>query len=242
MKYRTEETLPAAVVLLLLIAAALPSVALAWTRTDTLRVSAANDDVRLIGSDFSATGTLYHGYLSGDGLASSAHRMPSLIPTGQTITSAYWLPSANSQAGTCTTRVFLQKSNNPGQIANASDFNARTEADSLTTDSITIIGAITWVEGTRYSFEITALMQALYNAGFCDSGEFLILFWLGRNLATSTAYLSLYAYDQSPTEAGWIIVTHETAAESGNRRRRAIIMQGAIARRFPILCQWESVP
>ncbi|MCC6963737.1 MAG: hypothetical protein IT585_10850 [candidate division Zixibacteria bacterium] len=241
---RLCRTILPALIALLLINAAWPCSAVAWTRTDTLRVASANDDVRLIGSDFSNTGTLYHGYLSGDGLASSAHRPMSLIPAGQTITSAYWVPSANSQAGTCTTRVFLQKSNNPSQITSSVDFNARIVADSLTTDSITIIGGITWVEGTRYPFEITALMQQVYNAGFCDSGEFVNLFWLGRNLATSTAYLSLYAYDQSATEAGFIVVTHETAAaEPNNRRRRAIIMQGAIIDdRFPIQCTWTSMP
>ncbi len=165
--------------------------------------------------------------------------MPSLIPAGQTITSAYWVPSANSQAATCTTRVFLEYSNNAAQITSAADFTARTK----TADSITIIGGITWVEGTRYPFEITTLMQAVYNAGYCDSGEYVNLFWLGRNLATSTAYLSLYAYDQSATEAGFIIVTHETAAaEPNSRRRRAIIDMGAIVDRFPILCQWESAP
>lgn len=219
-------------------ALALTQVAAAWTRTDTLRVAAANDDVRLVGSDFSATGTLYNGYLSGDGIASTAHRMQSKIPAGRQITSAYWVPSANSQAGTCTTRVFLQKSNNPSQITSAAIFNARIVADSLTTDSITIIGGITWVEGTRYPFEITTLMQQVYNAGFCDSGEYVNLFWLGRNLATSSAYLSLYAYDQDSGVAGWIIVTHETAAAGSNRRRQAILL-GYVDERFPVITQWD---
>lgn len=195
--------------------------AAAWTRTDTLRVAAANDDVRLIAGTFSATGTLYHGRTAGDGIASAADRMMSKIPAGQTITSAYFVPAAAGQAGTCTTRVFLENSNNPAQITSAGDFNGRT----LTTDSVTIIGGGTWTEGVRYSFEITTLLQAVYNAGYCDSGEYVIVFWLGRNIASADHYRSTYAYDQDSGVAGWIIVTHETAAAGDNRRRRAILGQ-----------------
>lgn len=208
-----------------------------WTRTDTLRVLANNDDVRMIAGSFSATGTLYHGRTAGDGICSTADRMMSKIPAGQTISSAYFVPAALSQAGTCTTRVFLENSNNPAQITSAGDFNGRT----LTTDSITIIGGSTWTEGTRYPYDITTMMQAVYNAGYCDSGEYVIAFWLGRNLASADHYRTTYAYDQDPGVAGWIIVTHETAAAGSNRRRQAILL-GEVDQRFPVLSQWEFVP
>lgn len=214
--------------------------AIAATQTDTLRVAADNDDVRLIGSDFEQTGTLYHGRFSDGSICSAAHRMMSKIPAGRSVTSAYFVPAANSQTGTCTTRVFLENSNNPAQITSAGDFNGRT----LTTDSITIIGGTTWTEGTRYSYNITTMMQAVYNAGYCDSGEYVIVFWLGRNKATADHFRTTYAYDQASTEAGWIIVTHETAAAgttTNGRRRRAILM-GEADQRFPVLSQWEFVP
>lgn len=209
----------------------------AWTRTDTLRVAAANDDVRVIGSDFSQTGTLYNGRLSADGLCSTGHRMMSKIPAGQSVTSAYWVPAAASQAGTCTTRVFLENANNATAITSTADYNGR----SVVADSITIIGGTTWTEGTRYSFEITSILSTLYSAGSCDSGEYINLLWKGRNAASADHYRSTYAYDQDSGVAGWIIVTHETAAAGSNRRRQVILL-GQIDQRFPVLSQWEFVP
>lgn len=215
----------------------LSELAFGWSRTDTMKVLATNDDVRLVGSDFSQTGTLYRGYLADNGRVSVAERMMSLVPAGQTITSATYVVAAANRSGTDTTKLYMEYANNAAAITSTADFNGRT----LTTDSIdwTIPG--TWTEGTRYTWTITSLFTAVYNAGYADSGEYCNVFTFGRNLANASHYRTSYAYDQGTSTTSWIIVVHETATSSGsNRRRFNQLQQSAIDRRFPIYSQWEE--
>ena len=216
------------------------SAAMGWTRTDTLRVLASGDDVRIVGSDFSATGTLYRGYLAGGGRCSIAERMQSKVPAGQTITSAYYVPAAAYRAGTDTTKIYMEYANNAAAITSTTDFNGRT----LTSDSLDYTIPGTWTDGTRYSFTITTLFSAVYEAGYADSGEYCNIFCLGRNQANANHYRSSYPYDGDAGSASWIIVVHETAtAPSSTPKglRRKIIQMGSIE---PVLTewgQWEAV-
>lgn len=216
----------------------LSELAFGWTRTDTLKVLATNNDVRTVGTDFSQTGTLYRGYLAGGGRCSIAERMQSKVPAGQTITSAYYVPAAAYRAGTDTTKIYMEYANNAAAITSTTDFNGRT----LTSDSLDYTIPGTWTDGTRYSFTITTLFSAVYEAGYADSGEYCNIFCLGRNQANANHYRSSYPYDGDAGSASWIIVTHSTATSgtTPRRKRRDMIMLGIVDKRFPIYSQWEE--
>lgn len=212
--------------------------AFAWTRTDTLFVTVDSGDGRGLGTDFSRTGEMYHGYLNGNGIAQSYNWVMSKIPAGQTITAATAYYRANGNiAGTDTSYVMLENANNPQPPTSVANWNSR-----AVTDSILWLGGGTWTSGNRYrpdSVAFTTIFTALYNAGYCDSGEYINLFWKGRNVSTSTAVRRTYGYDISTSYPVWIIVTHSTASSATNGRRRRVITVGSLEPQFIEWTKWE---
>lgn len=194
-------------ILILMVAA---SQAHAWTRTDTLKVTSDANDARVIGSTLATTGTMYNGKFDDGSYCSSIHRMQSLIPAGQTITSAIFEVRAYGITGTDTSYVMFENANSPSMPSSGSDFNSRT-----VTDSVQWLGGGTWTEGTRYQKTVTTPFAALYAAGSCDSGEYVNVFWKGRNVSnTVNQYRTILGYDNNPTYVAYLIVEHTTAASA----------------------------
>lgn len=211
--------------------------AFAWTRTDTLLVTVDSGDGRGLGTDFSRTGEMYHGYLNGNGIAQSYHWMQSKVPAGQTITSAAFVVRANGNiTGTDTCKVMFEFANNVSPPTSVANWNGRTWGD-----SVTWIGGGAWVSGTRYSLDVTTQFAALYNATYCDSGEYFTISWRGRNVSTSTAVRRIYGYDISTSYAAWLIVTHTTASTDNPGRRRKMLTVGSLEPQFIEWTKWERV-
>lgn len=192
---------------LLIMLMAMSSPAFAWTRTDTLKVTSDANDARVIGSTLATTGTIYNGKFDDGSYCSSIHRMQSLIPAGQTITSAIFEVRAYGITGTDTSYVMFEDANSPTMPSSGADFNSR-----VVTDSVQWIGGGTWTEGTRYQKTITTPFSTLYAAAKCDSGGYVNVFWKGRNAANANHYRTILGYDNDPTYVAYLIVTHETAA------------------------------
>lgn len=211
---------------------------MAWTRTDTLKVEADSGDGRGLGTDFSRTGEMYHGYLNGNGTAQSYHWMRSLIPSGQTIDACtLWVRANGNITGTDTCQVMFEYANDVDPPTSVANWNGRTVGD-----SVQWLGGGAWVSGTRYPLNLTTQFRALYNAGYCDSNEYLTVFWKGRNVSTSTAVRRIYGFDISTSYVTWLIVTHTTTS-TGNpgRRRKDLQTIYSLEPQFVEWTKWERV-
>lgn len=209
----------------------------AWTRTDTLRVVATGDDGRMNGASFGTTETSnFWGRFSDGNLNSAFFRMQSLIPAGRTITSVTPIPQAYTITGTDTSYIFFSKTNNVAAPTSASEYNAITK----TNDSVRWIGGGTWTTGTRYRGpDVTTAFIEQYSLGYCDSGEYVICFFVGRNLANVDAYRRTLDYGFSSGYAFWLEVVHDSpAATSTGKRRRDLL--GSREPQFIEWTKWED--
>lgn len=202
-----------------------------------MKVAADSGDGRGLGTDFSRTGEMYHGYLNGSGLAQSYHWMKALIPAGRTIAACSLVVRANgNQTTTDTCKVMFEYANNVSPPTSVANLNGRTFGD-----SVSWIGGGTWTSGTRYPLDVTALFSALYNATYCDSGEYFTIFWRGRNVSTATQVRRIYGFDVDPTYAAWVVVTHTAASTGTIPRRRRLIQLGSLEPRPVEWTKWERV-
>lgn len=200
-----------------------------------MKVEADSGDGRGLGTDYSRTGEMYHGYLNGNGLAQSYHWMKSLIPAGRTIAACSLVVRANgNQTTTDTGRVMFEYANNVSPPTSVSNWNGRTWGD-----SVTWIGGGTWTNGTRYPLDVTTPFTQLYTAGYCDSGEYFTISWRGRNVSTSTQVRRIYGFDIDPTYVAWVVVTHTAASAAIPPRRRRLIQLGSLEPQFIEWTKWE---
>lgn len=211
--------------------------AFGWTRTDTLRVVATGDDGRMNGASFGTTETSnFWGRFSDGNLNSAFFRMQSTIPAGRVIDSVRPIPQAYSITGTDTSYIFFSKTNNVAAPTSASEYNAITK----TNDSVRWIGGGTWTTGTRYRGPLcTTGFNEQYSLGYCDSGEYVICFFVGRNLANVDAYRRTLDYGFSSGYAFWLEVTHSSPAASSTGKRRRDLL-GSLEPQFIEWTKWEE--
>lgn len=194
--------------------------AMGWTRTDTIRVTQTSDDGRLVGSTFGTTETSnYWGRFSDGSSLSAFFRMINTVPAGRTIDSVIPIVQAYSISGTDSSFIKFANQDNPSAPTSTATWNAIT----MTSDSVQYYGGGAWTQGTRYRGpDCKVPYRVVYNAGYCDSGEAVILFILGRNLANVDHNRRTLDYGFSSGYAFWLEITHSSAASNnstGNRRR-----------------------
>lgn len=212
----------------------------AWTRTDTIRVTQTSDDGRLVGSTFGTTETSnYWGRFSDGSNLSAFFRMINTVPAGRTIDSVIPIIQAYSISGTDSSFIKFANQNDPSAPTSTATWNAIT----MTSDSVQYYGGGTWTTGTRYRGpDCKVPYRAAYNAGYCDSGEAVILFILGRNLANVDHNRRTLDYGFSSGYAFWLEITHSSAASNNSTgRRRRMTQLGSLEPQIVEWTKWEKV-
>jgi hypothetical protein len=217
----------------------LGSTAFGWTRTDTLRVVATDDDGGVRGSSFSSTETSnFWGRFSDATVLTAWFRMMSKIPAGRQIDSVVPIPQAYSIAGTDTSYWRFSKTNNVAAPTSLAEYNAIP----LTNDSVVSYGGGAWSSGTRYRLtgeKLTTGFKETYEQGDCDSGEYVILRIKGANLGNVDRNRRTLDYGFSSGYAFWLEVTHSDKPSSVQPRRRKLQQIGSLEPNYIEYCKVE---
>lgn len=228
-----------AIIVILLLLSLWADCAKAYTDTDTLKVTVDSNDGGLRGTSFATNETSnFWGRFSDGTVLRSFFRMTSLIPAGRTIVSVTPIPQAYSISGIDTTYIKFSKTNNAGTLTSSSDWNSMAK----TSDSVRWISNGTWVTGTRYRGpDCTAIWNEGYSQGYCDSGETVIFFMLGANLANVDNYRRTLDYGFSSGYAFWLEIVHVDGPSVTPGRRNRLNKFGSLEPQFIEWTKWEKV-